>query len=140
MTTLAESRPVVLDTNVVSILYDRRDSEVFRFYDESLVGYRLTVSFQTLEEARFGAYLRNWGERRVRELQNYLSRFEVIWPDLDIVEACARIRSETRKAGHELSLADAWIAATAITLNCSLASDDADFDGIPEINLIQRPR
>lgn len=140
MTTLGERRTVVVDTNVVSILYDRKDSEVFRFYDESLVGYRLTVSFQTLEEARFGAYWRNWGERRIRELQNYLNHFDVVWPNSDIVDACARIRSETRKAGRELSLADAWIAATAVTLECPLASDDGDFDYIPELTLIQRPR
>lgn len=140
MTTLSEHRPAVLDTNVVSILFDRKDSDIFRFYDESLVGYRLSISFQTLEEARFGAYLRSWGVRRVRELQDYLRRFDVVWPNPDIVDACARIRSETRKTGRELSLADAWIAATAITLGCPLASDDRDFNDVPELALIQRPR
>ena len=29
---------------------------------------------------------------------------------------------------------------TNLTLNCPLASDDGDFDGIPELTLIQRPR
>ena len=140
MTTLDERRPLVVDTSVVSILYDRKDSDIFRFYEDSLAGYRLMISFQTLEEARFGAYLRNWGERRVRELQNYLGRFDVVWPNSDIVDACARLRSVTRKAGRELSLADAWIAATAVTLGCPLASDDSDFDDISELTLIQRPR
>ncbi len=138
--TLDELRPAVADTNVVSILFDRKDSDIFRFYDESLVGYRLLISFQTLEEIRFGAHLRNWGERRIREMQNYLNQFDVVWPNLDMVNTCARLRSETRKAGRELSMADAWIAATAVTLGCPLASDDGDFDDISEITLIQRPR
>ena len=138
--TLGEIQPVILDTSVVSILYNRIDNDVFQFYEQSLAGYELQVSFQTLEEVRFGAYLRNWGKRRICEMQEHLSQFDVVWPNSDVVDACARIRSGTRKAGRELSLVDAWIAATAVTLGCPLASDDGDFDDIPELTLIQRPR
>ena len=138
--TLSEVQPVIVDTSVVSILYNRIDNDVFQFYEQSLAGYELQVSFQTLEEIRFGAYLRNWGKRRICEMQEHLSQFDVVWPDSDVVDACARLRSQTRRAGRELSQADAWIAATAATLECPLASDDRDFDDIPEISLIQRPR
>lgn len=138
--TLDESQPVIVDTSVVSILYNRVDTDAFRFYQESLAGYRLYVSFQTLEEVRYGAHLRNWGKRRLCEMREHLDQFETVWPNTDIVDACARLRSVTRRAGRELSLADAWIAATAVTLGCPLASDDSDFDDIPELNLIQRAR
>ena len=135
-----ELRPIILDTSVVSIFYNRNDDDAFRFYEESLTGYRLQICFQTLEEARFGAHLRNWGKRRMSELQDHLGQFDVVWPNSDIVNACARLRSERRQSGRELSLADAWIAATALALGCPLASDDGDFDSIPELTLIQRPR
>ena len=138
--TLSEAQPVIVDTSVVSILYNRVDTDAFLFYQESLAGYRLYVSFQTLEEVRYGAHLRNWGKRRLCEMQKHLDQFETVWPNPDVVDACARIRSQSRKAGRELSLADAWIAATAITLECPLASDDRDFDDISDITLIQCPR
>ena len=65
--TLGEFGPVVVDTSVVSILF-RQDSERFDYYQNALAGYELLVSFQTLEEALFGAYNANWGQRRLSEL------------------------------------------------------------------------
>lgn len=137
--TSIEDNNIVLDTSVVSIL-SIPNSPRHLYYKERIEGRNALISFQTLQESWFGAYNANWGSRRRQDLREHLSQFDVVWPNPDIVDACARIRSQTRRAGRELSLADAWIAATAITLECPLASDDGDFDGIPEINLIQRPR
>ena len=39
-------------------------------------------------------------------------------------------------AGRRLSVADAWIAATALYLGCPLATHDRDFIGIPNLRLI----
>ena len=126
---------IVLDTNVVSYIFNN-DSRA-RFYAEQIRGQRAFISFQTLEEIWHGAYRDSWGNRRKDELTEYLERYEVIWPDPDLVEACARLRSERRSAGRELGLADAWIAATALMLNCPLATADSDFVGIPNLALIQ---
>ena len=138
MTSL-EDDSIVLDTSVVSIL-SIPNSPKHLYYKERLEGRNALISFQTLQESWFGAYNANWGLRRRRELREHLSQFGVVWPNSDIVDSCARIRSNTRKTGRELSLADAWIAATAITLGCPLASDDRDFNDVPELALIQRPR
>ena len=126
---------IVLDTNVVSYIFNN-DSRA-RFYTEQIRGQRTFISFQTLEEIWHGAYRDSWGSRRRDELTEYLERYEVVWPEIDLVHTCARLRAERRRAGRELGLADAWIAATALMLNCPLATADRDFVGIPGLELIR---
>ena len=137
--TTSNVRMVVLDTSVVSIVFNPTDYR-YEYYGDRLEGSQLTISFQTIEERWFGAFYGNWGQRRIEAMDRHLSKFQVIWPTRTLIETCARLRSETRKTGRELSLADAWIAATAVTLGCPLVSDDGDFDELSELTLIQRPR
>ena len=87
----------------------------------------------------FGAHLAGWGERRVDALKQQMGQYQVHWPDLELVDLCARLRAERRAAGREIELADAWVAATALYLDCPLASHDGDFDGIPNLELIRAP-
>ena len=126
---------VVVDTNVVSFLFGR-DSRGY-FYLEHIRGHRALISFQTLEELWYGAYSGGWGDRRKNDLARHLEQYEVIWPNPEIVDLCARLRSERKEAGRELQEADAWIAATAVSLDCPLASHDRDFSSIPGLQLIQ---
>lgn len=130
---------VVVDTSVVSILFSQIPPQ-YDYYRSELEGYdELAISFQTLEEALYGAYKANWGERRIRELADHLSLFRIIYPDQLLVDISANLRNETRKLGRELASADAWIAATAIALNCPLATDDRDFDAVSDrLALIRR--
>ncbi len=133
--TLPHSEYIVLDTSVVSLFL--REHEKSDYYRVRIAGLRPAISFQTLEELWHGAYNVNWGESRRDALTLFLERYEVIWPELDLVETCARLRAERKRVGRELSLADAWIAATALMLNCPLATADRDFLGIPDLELIQ---
>ena len=140
--TMNEAERVVLDTSVVSILSHPDDFRYF-YYQQRLEELKLVVSFQTLEERWFGAYNRNWGNKRQRALEAQLAGIEVIWPTPTLVSTCARLRSDTRKAGHELLQADAWIAATAMMLDCPLAADNSDFSHAKDIlglTLIVYPR
>ena len=129
--------PIVLDSNVVSYIFNR--STIARYYIERLRDARQYISFQTLEETWYGAHSRGWGARRRQELSSHLERYEIVWPDTDLVEASARLRAERRAAGRELNMADAWIAATAIMLNCPLASHDSHFVGVTDLRLIRSP-
>ena len=128
---------IVLDSNVVSYVFNR--DPLAHYYLERLRDARQFISFQTLEEAWYGAHSRGWGATRRQDLSSHLERYEIIWPDTDLVEVCARLRAERRTAGRELNMADAWIAATAILLDCSLASHDGHFVGIPSLQLIRAP-
>lgn len=127
--------PVVVDTNVISSFI--REDELADFYWDQILELHLLVSFQTVEELWFGAYKRGWGARRLGVLERHLQQYEVVWPNSNLVDLCARLRHERRSVGREMGQADAWIAATALLLDCPLASSDRDFLGIPELELIQ---
>lgn len=137
--TLERFDRVVVDTSVVSILFRRHRDFRYEYYAQRLAGMRTLISFQTLEELWFGAYSRGWGSERQESLASYIDDFVVVWPDIEVSDISARLRSDTRKAGRELKSTDAWIAATAISLNCPLATDDRDFDAIADrLTLISR--
>ena len=129
---------IVVDTSVVSHLF--RGGHIASYYAGELGGHRLVISFQTLEEIRFGAVNAGWGTRKNADLARHLLKYQVIWPNRRIVESCADLRHSAERVGRKLKTADAWIAATAIYLNCPLASHDRDFSGVPNLTLIQQPR
>ena len=91
------------------------------------------ISFQTLEELYIWPIRNNWGDRRRNELMLHISQHEVIWPNH------ALLRDARERAGRRLNTADAWIAATAILLNCHLASADRDFSSVRNLQLIGPP-
>ena len=126
---------IVLDTNVVSYIFN--DDDRASFYLEQAHGRRAVISFQTLEELWHGAYFRGWGDKRRQELANHLRGYTVIWPGDGLVNVCAQLRAERKTAGRTLQVSDAWVAATAIMLNCPLASHDRDFSGIPGLEVVQ---
>ena len=128
-------RLIVLDTSVVSYIFNG-DSRA-NYYVERIRGFTPVISFQTLEETWHGAYARKWGDRRKDELAAHMNRYRVIWPSPHMVRISANLRSEREKAGRRLSTADAWIAATAILLECPLASHDRDFSDIPGLEFIR---
>ncbi len=128
---------IVVDTSVVSLLI-RRDSRAV-YYQDRLAGRRAVISFQTLEELWFGAYKGGWGDRRKNRLRRDLDQYEVVWPSPEIVHISAHLRSEREGAGRRLNTADAWVAATAILLDCPLAAHDRDFARIPDLEIVRAP-
>lgn len=128
---------IVLDTSIVSYIF-KRDTRA-RYYEEHTRGNDLAISFQTLEEILFGVRISGWGQRRINELLRHLERYEVVWPNDEMVELSAILRGERRALGRALDTADAWIAATALTLDCPLASHDRDFSDIPGLAVIRAP-
>ena len=132
---------VVCDTSVVSIVYniDPRVSLQAAFYEEYLKGKQAIISFQTIEEIHYGMIKSDWGEPRKNGLLLHLEQYHIIWPNPNLARISAQLRADREKAGRRLSTADAWIAATAIMLDCPLASHDRDFTGIPGLQLIQNP-
>ena len=87
---------VVLDTSVVSLLM-RGHSEA-KFYQNSITGKRAVISFQTLEEAWFGAIKAGWGEARRNGLAQHLGQFEVVWPTPEMVQISRSVRPSAHRA------------------------------------------
>ena len=128
---------IVADSNLVSCI--ARKSPMADYYLPHLERRHIVISFQTWEEALFGAYLRNWGERRLNELELQMGQYEVVESNLELGRISARLRRQRQAQGRRLKVADAWIAATALYLDCPLASHDGDFVGIPGLQLIRNP-
>ena len=128
---------VVLDTCVVSSLMS--GDATAAYYRAELQGLRAVISFQTREEALFGALRRRWGPRRMIALRAHLDQYEMVTASHELTEISASLRTERERAGRQMQTADAWIAATALLLDCPLASGDGSFVGIPDLELIRAP-
>ena len=128
---------VLLDSCVVSFLMTGKSPA--DFYEEKVDGLRTVISFQTTEESLFGAIKGGWGRRRMTALRQHLAQYDVVHSSPELVEISANLRSEREAAGRALNTADAWIAATALLLECPLASHDGDFVGVPDLELIRAP-
>ena len=61
-----------------------------------------------------GAQKRGIGGRRRRRLLDYLDALDVVSYSFNLRPEYARVRDVSRRAGRELAVADAWIAATAV--------------------------
>jgi predicted nucleic acid-binding protein len=71
-----------------------------------------------------------------RNLQQFLSRYRVVNIDEPISNQAVELL-ERYRLSHGLLIADAFIAATAITWNCALASkNQRDYRYISELNLL----
>ncbi|MYD87357.1 MAG: type II toxin-antitoxin system VapC family toxin, partial [Acidobacteria bacterium] len=128
---------VVLDTSVASLFF--RNAAQADYYQHEIAGRRSIISFQTYEEALFGAVKGGWGPRRMNQLRRHLEQYELIGVTPELIDICAHLRSERESAGRGLKTADAWIAASALLLRCPLATTDGDFEGIPELEVIRAP-
>jgi hypothetical protein len=59
--------PIVIDTDVFGAELGR--SPLVAQYEPIIVGRPALISFQTAAELRYGALRRQWGEKRMRELE-----------------------------------------------------------------------
>ncbi len=138
--TNAQSPGVVVDTMVVSWLFDDRPNRLAEQY-RALIGPRpVLLAFQTVMELRYGVLRAGWGQLRRRRLERRIAELTVVQPDDEIVTTCAALRAHCAQIGHALAGklhdGDRWIAAAAMRLDVSLISHDGIFDGAPGLQLI----
>jgi tRNA(fMet)-specific endonuclease VapC len=126
---------VLLDTNIVSFLLkgDSRASS----YAPYLQGRRLAISFMTVAELFQWAAMRNWGARRMSQLETSLQDYLILPFDIALCRLWGEIRAKCRAAGRPTSPQDAWIAATALRHHLPLVTHNpTDFEVIEELELI----
>jgi len=114
---------LVVDTDVASFVF-KWHPEFAPRYVAIIHGSELVVSFMTLAEMREGALEANWGPRKRDLLEAYLADFSVLHSDSLLCAAWAAVRSESGRKGHQMSSADAWIAATALVLCVPLVTNN----------------
>ena len=130
---MSGDRPVrVFDTSAILAL--RGDEEgaerVQRLLDEADEGLAtVLLSFMTRMELLY-VVRREEGEEAALAALRLVDAFPVDWVtcDADILDRSARIKSEGK-----LSVADAWIAATAVERDATLVHCDPEFTGVPRL-------
>jgi predicted nucleic acid-binding protein len=129
-------KAVVEDTDVVSFAF-KGDTRVC-LYASDLTNASLIVSFMTVAELRLWGRVQSWGDRRVEQLTDYLSREFAIHPATgELCDVWAELKFEARRKGRGLDTVDAWIAATAIPLGVPLVTHNGrDFDFLSRLNVV----
>ena len=127
---------LVFDTDVVSY--------IFKWHPfaprlvEMLRGNDPVISFMTLAEMRFGALQAGWGIRKKNLLDRYLADFGVCYPDPNLCTVWAEVKHESNRKGHSMSSQDAWIAATALSLDAPLVTNNyKDFAHLKDLRFFE---
>jgi tRNA(fMet)-specific endonuclease VapC len=126
---------VVLDTDVISFLF-KHDSRA-EDYRKHIDGRLLTISFMTLAELYRWSIERNWGDRRKRELAEFLRPFTMIEVNQTLCLKWAEVSSSARRNGRPIETADTWIAATALLYDVPLITHNRnDYSGVDNLQVI----
>jgi predicted nucleic acid-binding protein len=133
---------IVLDTNVVSMLMERKvDARALAWLDRQLPDTLWTTSI-TVMEVRFGLELKPAGRRR-GELEAAFVRvlnedFEgrILSLDKAAAEFAGDISARHRLAGHPIEIRDAQIAGIAMACGARLATRNIRHFGNTGIELI----
>ena len=126
---------ILIDTNIASFIF--KGSAYIRPYEPLLNNQELALSFMSIAELYQWAFVRQWGDRRISQLEQYLSSYLAIPIDDRLCKVWAKLRAEAQQSGRALSSQDAWIAATAIRHDLELVIHNLkDFQGLPNLRLI----
>jgi predicted nucleic acid-binding protein len=94
---------VVVDTMVISWLFDERPNLLADRYRDMIGDTPVVLAFQTVMELRYGALRAAWGELRRRGLDRRIARLGVLQPDDEMITKCAGLRVDCRRIGHALA-------------------------------------
>ena len=126
---------IVVDTDVASYIFNWHSSAPR--YVNALRGSELILSFMSIAELRMGSIAARWGVGRRTLLEQFILGFEVVYADDALCTAWARLRADARSEGRSLSPQDAWIAATALGLDATLATNNRrDFEDVRKLRLL----
>jgi tRNA(fMet)-specific endonuclease VapC len=126
---------IVVDTDVASFIFNWHS--LAQHYTEALRGSEPVLSFMSIAEMRMGAISARWARRRRLLLERFIQGFELVYADNNLCTVWARIRADARAAGRALSPQDAWIAATALALDASLATHNRrDYEHVRRLRLL----
>lgn len=126
---------IVVDTNVIS--YGIKADTRFNAYRRLMKGHRLYISFATLAELLAWTSYRNWGEPMKTELHRTLRRYRVVHSHTEMCKRWSLVSTEALRRGRPIAFADAWVAATALSLKAALLTHNVkDFEYIDGLTVL----
>ena len=112
-------QPVILDTDVASLLHRRRLTGPL---GTRLIGREPLISFVTFGELTKWAEIRRWGPHRRQELADWLSGIPVLPGDEAVATIWGRLSAEASLRGRPRPVNDMWIAACCLAYEAPLAT------------------
>jgi predicted nucleic acid-binding protein len=114
----------VLDTSVFIA------SESGRALDEAQLPEEAAISVITLAELHVGVLAARDTDTRSRRLAtlNAVADIEVLPVDEAVALQWARLRVQLAEAGRRVNVNDLWIAATAVSRDLPVVTQDADYE------------
>lgn len=126
---------ILIDTDIASFIF--KGSTYADPYLPLLQGHQLALSFMTVAELFQWAIMRQWGDLRLAQLEEYLLNYLVIPTDQPLCRQWAKVRGDRQSIGRPISPQDAWIAATALRHNLPLVTHNIkDFLNISNLKLL----
>jgi predicted nucleic acid-binding protein len=98
------------------------------------------ISVVTLAELELGVHLAGDEATRARRLATVgavRSTYVALPIDDTVASAFAELVGRARRAKRRLTVQEAWIAATAMAHGAAVYTQDADFDGLPGVEVVQ---
>ena len=99
---------LLLDANVVSILFNRKHS-LRQTCIEAVAGHQLVISFMTRAELLLWPAANNWGAPRRAALEEHIALYLTLFPDEHTCAIWATVLDQCRRAGLPIQTADAWL-------------------------------
>lgn len=128
---------LVVDTSAASLPLKANAPTQFHAYLNLTAGHIKILSFATAAELLRWGEERNWSEARKRTIHELIAQCVVDQSNPGLCEAWATLMGLSKRGGHNLGHADAWIAATALTRDVPLVSDNVrHFAWIPGLRLL----
>lgn len=131
---MVDRQRVVVDTSVFI------GAEAGRLDDRALADLEFGVSVITLGELRSGVLRAGMSPATAAaRLATYelAQQFQELPVDHTVSDAWAVLVAQLRAAGRKVPVNDSWIAATALALGVPVATQDADYDDMPGLEVIR---
>src|SRR5437868_6394037 len=130
---------VVVDSDVASFFVNDDPIRLPR-NEPHLAGRGVVIPFAALAEMLFGAEVKKWGPLRRRDIDAFIRKGTVHYPDRRVCVLWAESRAAAQRVGRPLAPQDAWVAATALHLELPLVTHNArHFAGVTGLQVITEP-
>jgi predicted nucleic acid-binding protein len=127
---------LLVDTNVVSILFNRRHS-LRQACIEAVAGNELVISFMSRAELLLWPAANNWGEARRSALDQHMALYLTLYADERTCSIWSAVVDQCRRAGQPIQTADAWIASAARQWGCPLVTTDfGDYAAVEDLDVV----
>lgn len=125
---------IVLDTNII-IEYFKGNLKVVSFISEHIK--QISIPYVVVGELYYGAYNSTNFDKHFKQINDFLSYFEILYfDDLSDVKYYSIIKEKLKKTGKLIPENDIWIASLAISKNASLISNDRHFLNVLPFGLL----